>query len=130
MRTSHELLDAARARGWTDYRIAKEAGVSRQYISKIRSGATPLTEQVAEVLARALDEPAIRIYAEATAARAKRPGVVEFWERVARGAAAALTIGFIGLFGAPMQPAHALTGAGYTADRLYIIRTWRRRRRR
>lgn len=105
MRTTRDFIDLARSHGGlpSDYAVAKQIGISRQLVSQLRSERIPMSVEVAEKLAPLCGVDAGVIYAEAKACGAKRTEVRRFWERVAKGLAAAFVLGAVGL-GATWSP--------------------------
>lgn len=134
MRNPNDWFDLARARAGicSDYALAQRLGVTRQTISALRARDQGLSETLCEKLAPLCGvEPGI-IYAEAQASRAKRTEVREFWSRVARGLAAVLLVGVVGVFvGGVVQvaEARALSPAMYYAHLARGRRWWRTRAR-
>jgi len=129
MRDNAYFLDLARERAGlpSDYRLARALGISRQMVSKLRAGAVPVSEPIADELGRLCRVEGVVIYAQTQAARAKRTEVRAFWERVARGwgvgASACVLAG--ALLAALPAPAGASVGALF--DKVYILRSrWRR----
>ena len=51
------LATLRKARRWTQYRFAQEAGVSREYIRKLEAGESDPTVGMLQKLARALGVP-------------------------------------------------------------------------
>lgn len=135
MRTQADFLDLARERAGlpSDYALAKNMGVSRQRVSQLRSGTTPLSPVQADALGQLCGIDGGIIYAEVKAVRAKRKEVRRFWERVARGLAAGMILTISATW--PGGEARAVSWETAAVQHvLYIMRTWlarlvRRRRR-
>ncbi len=75
------LLERAREKFTTDYAIAKAAGVTPQYMYKVRDGERPLSPDVAANLAEAMGEDPNRAALEALAAQAKTDADRKKWKK-------------------------------------------------
>lgn len=73
------------ARGWdSDYRVAKELGISRQTVSGYRSERYTLDEDSAIKVAHALEQPPEAILVDQVAERAKNPEAKAAWLHIAQ----------------------------------------------
>jgi len=84
METSQDVIDAARAAlgNVSQYRLAKESGISYQYINRVSKGRQPLGDGMAEKLGEIIGcEPALLI-AIANKERAKNERLRESWQTV------------------------------------------------
>lgn len=122
MDAAHWLDAAHAARGLSDYRIAKELGVSRQYVSALRHGKLELSPRVAQWLGDVLGRDPGVIYAEAQAARAQNAQERQFWEHVARSIAALFIVAVLVPFpGSDAARADVTFDAGYTFHALLVV---------
>lgn len=94
MITSNELLDLLNERyEWSDYKIAKEIGLTRAAISDHRTGkAKGFKEAVAIKIADLLEMNRVEVVASMHYHRAKEPEVKQFWKGFGSAAAILLTI--------------------------------------
>lgn len=84
MKASAWIDRAKVARGWeSDYRAAKELGVTRSTISKYRTTTSTLDDEVAIRLAQALGVPPAGILIDQVAERQKSPEVSTALHKVA-----------------------------------------------
>lgn len=89
MNTTGQLLASiARRKRWSESRIARELGVSRQAIGEMRTGQQRLSEDHAGRVAGWLKLDPLYVLACIRTERAKHKGVKSMWERIARGATA------------------------------------------
>ena len=89
MNTTGQLLASiARRKRWSESRIARELGVSRQAIGEMRTGQQRFSEDHAGRVAGWLKLDPLYVLACIRTERAKHKGVKSMWERIARGATA------------------------------------------
>lgn len=73
--------------GWSDYRIAKELGISRGTVSNYRIKEQHFRDDIAIKVAELLGFRRQKVLADIHAARSKDPSVKKVWERIAASAA-------------------------------------------
>lgn len=76
--------------GWSDYRIAKNLGVSRSTISNYRHVGGEFSDPLVIKVAEFLNIDPLKVLADIHAARAKDPEVKKTWEKIAASAAVLL----------------------------------------
>lgn len=122
--TTIEFIDAIRARYNldSDGKAAGLLGISRQRISKYRTGDDGFGEETAERVSTLLDLELGYVLACIQAERTKRPETKAAWEKIAHSFAAAIGAVFVGVstLGSP-TPAQA-SPAVSQLDGVYIIR--------
>ena len=78
---TQDYLDATKAKIGiqSDYALAKSLDISREYMSQLRSGKRPVSDEVALRIAKLLEVNPIQIIATANAERAKNPEIQAAW---------------------------------------------------
>lgn len=87
MKTTDYLELLKEKLGWSDYRIAKEIGITRASVSAYRNQGTEFSDESAIKVAKLLDISELKILADMHAARAKDPTVKKSWQKIASTAA-------------------------------------------
>lgn len=130
MKASEWIDRVKKERGWdSDYRVAKELGLSRQAISDYRVGKSLMDDGAALRVASALGEPPEIILIDQAAERAKSPEARTVLRDALRrlGGVAAGVIVAVGVGGSP-SPAQAGPAVAASSG-LYIMSNGRRKRR-
>jgi len=99
------------AKGWTDYRVAKELGFKSSTISMYRAHGTPMDEAIAMKVAHVLDVSPAIVLADQAMERAKNDEARSAWGSILErlGGVAAVVLLGVGLGTAP-TPAQAKSG--------------------
>jgi predicted transcriptional regulator len=90
MKTVDYLDELNEKKGWTDYRIAKELGISRSTVSNYRVKDQHFRDDIAIHVAEILGIDPLKVVADAHAQRAKDDETKGFWQKIAGTAAAAI----------------------------------------
>lgn len=100
MKTTTQWLDEAkRVNGWeSDYRLAKELGVSVSRLSNWRRNRKTFNDEVAINLAKMVNRDPAELIASAHAERTTEPAVKAVYQRIAELARVAATVCIVGSF--------------------------------
>lgn len=104
MKTTPEYLDALRARLDlpSDYALAKTLGITRQYLSRYRSGSTTFSDETAVKVAELLNIDPAAVLVDMHAERTRSTPAGAIWHALAQRIAAVLFLGIAaGFTGSP-----------------------------